>query len=68
MQQNLREYIDRLMAEGYNVRDDQGDDPMLIAPDGKVVFVHSDLVWKDHVAKTLAAVRALRAGTERSHG
>ena len=34
----------------------------VIAPDGKVVFVHSDLDWKDHVAKTLAAVRALRAG------
>ena len=37
MQQNLREYIDRLMVEGYTVRDDQGDDPMLIAPDGKAV-------------------------------
>ena len=34
----------------------------VIAPDGKIVFVHSDLDWKDHVAKTLAAVRALRAG------
>ena len=32
----------------------------VIAPDGRVVFVHSDLDWKDHVAKTLAAVRALR--------
>ncbi|APH02720.1 polyphosphate kinase [Janibacter indicus] len=37
MQQNLREYIDRLTVEGYTVRDDQGDDPMLIAPDGKAV-------------------------------
>ncbi|WP_338749022.1 polyphosphate kinase 2 [Janibacter alittae] len=37
MQQNLREYIDRLVAEGYTVRDDQGDDPQLIAPDGKAV-------------------------------
>ncbi|QBF47747.1 polyphosphate kinase 2 [Janibacter limosus] len=35
--QNLREYIDQLMVEGYTVRDDQGDDPMLIAPDGKAV-------------------------------
>ena len=37
MQQNLREYIDRLIAEGYTVRDDQGEDPMLITPDGKAV-------------------------------
>ncbi|WP_277453433.1 polyphosphate kinase 2 [Janibacter sp. DB-40] len=37
MQQNLREYIDRLTAEGYTVRDDQGDDPQLIAPNGKAV-------------------------------
>jgi len=26
---------------------------------GRIVMVHSDLDWKDHVAKTLAAVRAL---------
>ena len=32
----------------------------VIGRDGQVVFVHSDLSWKDHVAKTLAAVRALR--------
>ena len=32
----------------------------VIASDGRVVFVHSDLDWKDHVAKTLTAVRALR--------
>src|SRR5699024_9879481 len=37
MQQNLREYIDRLIDEGYSVRDDQGDDPLLIAPDGSAV-------------------------------
>ena len=34
---NLREYIDSLKVEGYTVRDDHGDDPMLIAPDGKAV-------------------------------
>jgi peroxiredoxin Q/BCP len=33
----------------------------VIAPDGRIVMVHSDLDWKDHVAKTLAAVRALEA-------
>ncbi|MCY7338940.1 MAG: peroxiredoxin [Sphingomonas bacterium] len=31
----------------------------VIAPDGRIVFVHSQLDWKGHVAKTLAAVRAL---------
>jgi thioredoxin-dependent peroxiredoxin len=32
----------------------------VIARNGKIVMVHSELDWKDHVAKTLAAVRALR--------
>ena len=32
----------------------------VIAPDGRVAFVHSDLDWKGHVEKTLAAVRALK--------
>ena len=27
---------------------------------GKIVFVHSDLDWSEHVAKTLAAVKALK--------
>lgn len=31
----------------------------VIGRDGQVVFVHSDMSWKDHVAKTLAAVQAL---------
>jgi peroxiredoxin Q/BCP len=29
----------------------------VIAPNGKVIFVHSDLSYKEHVAKTLAAVQ-----------
>jgi peroxiredoxin len=33
----------------------------VITPDGKIIHVHSDLDWKDHVAKTLAAVRAWSA-------
>ena len=33
----------------------------VIAPDGRIVMVHSDLDWKDHVAKSLEAVRALKA-------
>ena len=32
----------------------------VIAPDGRIAFVHSDLDWSGHVAKTLAAVRALK--------
>nr|WP_294850272.1 peroxiredoxin [uncultured Sphingomonas sp.] len=31
----------------------------VIARDGRIVMVHSDLNWKDHVAKSLDAVRAL---------
>ena len=33
----------------------------VIAKDGRIVMVHSDLDWKDHVAKSLAAVRSLDA-------
>lgn len=33
----------------------------VIARDGRVVMVHSNLDWKDHVTKTLAAVRALKS-------
>ena len=32
----------------------------VIAPDGRIAFVHSDLDWSKHVAKTLAAVRSLK--------
>jgi len=32
----------------------------VIAPNRKIVMVHSDLDWKDHVAKGLAAVRSLK--------
>ncbi|HUE78189.1 MAG TPA: redoxin domain-containing protein [Sphingomicrobium sp.] len=31
----------------------------VIRRDGRIAFVHSDLDWSGHVAKTLAAVRAL---------
>jgi thioredoxin-dependent peroxiredoxin len=33
----------------------------VIARDGRVAMVHSDLDWSQHVAKTLAAVRALKS-------
>ena len=32
----------------------------VIAPNGRIVMVHSDLDWKEHVAKTLAAVKSLK--------
>jgi peroxiredoxin len=32
----------------------------VIAPDGRIAFVHSDLDWSGHVTKTLAAVRGLK--------
>ena len=32
----------------------------VIARDGRIVFVHSDLDWSGHVEKTLAAVQALK--------
>lgn len=33
----------------------------VIARDGRIVMVHSDLDWREHVSRTLAAVRALKA-------
>lgn len=33
----------------------------VIAPDGRIIYVYSDLDWSNHVANTLAAVRAWRA-------
>ncbi len=33
----------------------------VIAPDGRVAYVHSDMDWRNHVRNTLAAVRALKA-------
>ena len=32
----------------------------VIAPDGRITMVHSDLNWAEHVTKTLEAVRAMR--------
>ena len=39
---NLREYIDTLRIEGYTVRGGKGEDPVLIAPDGRAVET-----WRD---------------------
>ena len=32
----------------------------VIAQDGKITLVHSDMDWREHVSQTLAAVRALQ--------
>ena len=32
----------------------------VIAKDGRIVMVHSEMDWKDHVTKSLAAVKALK--------
>ena len=32
----------------------------VIARDGRIAMVHSEMSWKDHVTKSLAAVRALK--------
>ena len=37
VEDNLREYIDRLVGEGYSVAGGQGTDPVLIDPGGKAV-------------------------------
>ena len=37
IRENFREYIDHLERDGYTVRDDHGDDPVLIDPGGKAV-------------------------------
>ncbi|WP_156839274.1 peroxiredoxin [Novosphingobium aquimarinum] len=34
----------------------------VIAPNGKITFVHSELDYRDHVKLTLAAVKALKSG------
>ncbi|MEA3032524.1 MAG: hypothetical protein QOH86_540 [Sphingomonadales bacterium] len=37
----------------------------VIAPDGKVIYAFTDMQWKDHVANTLAALRAWKANKGR---
>lgn len=34
----------------------------VIAPDGRILYAHSSLDWRDHVTNTLAAVRRYRSG------
>src|SRR5690242_9712924 len=50
---NLREYIDRLVAEGYSVAGGEGADPVLIDPGGTAVetwredYPYPDLMERD---------------------
>ena len=37
----------------------------VIAPDGRIIYVHTDMDYRNHVANTLAAVRAWRARQRR---
>jgi len=48
-QMPLREYIDSLGREGYTVRDDHGEDPVLIRPDGKAIETWREDYPYDHL-------------------
>ena len=64
----LRAYIDQLRIEGYTVRDDHGDDPILIAPDGMAVetwregYPYGDLMTRNsyEVEKYLLQIELLK--------
>jgi polyphosphate kinase 2 len=49
----LREYIDHLRASGYRIEGAEGDDPVLIAPDGKAIdtwradYPYEELMTRD---------------------
>ena len=45
------------MKEGAGLLSDRTS--YVIAPDGRITMVHSDSDWREHVSRTLAAVRAL---------
>jgi polyphosphate kinase 2 len=55
---NLREYIDRLVAEGYTVAGGEGADPVLIDPGGKAVetwredYPYDELLERDEYEET----------------
>jgi peroxiredoxin Q/BCP len=38
----------------------------VIAPDGRILYAHSEMDWRNHVSNTLAAVRAWHAEQRRS--
>ena len=65
---NLREYIDRLVAEGYRVAGGEGTDPVLIDPGGKAVetwredYPYDELMDRDEYeqAKYLLQIELLK--------
>ena len=67
-QMSLRQYIDELEQGGYTVRDDHGEDPMLIRPDGSAVdtwregYPYDELMSRDayEVDKYLLQVELLK--------
>ena len=67
-QMSLREYIDNLERDGYTVRDDHGDDPVLIRPNGKAVetwredYPYDDLMCRNdyEVEKYLLQIELLK--------
>jgi polyphosphate kinase 2 len=67
-QMPLRVYIDSLAEQGYTVRDDHGEDPALIAPDGSAVdtwregYPYDELMDRDtyEVEKYLLQIELLK--------
>ncbi|WP_110180524.1 polyphosphate kinase 2 [Nocardioides solisilvae] len=65
---DLRHYIDSLRDGGYTVRDDQGEDPVLIGPDGQAVdtwrenYPYDELMGRDdyEVEKYLLQIELLK--------
>ena len=55
----------KAIIDGYDVAFGNGEmsnrTSYVIAQDGRVVMVHSDLDWREHVSRSLAAVRALKS-------
>lgn len=56
----IRAFDVALAMNGQRNENMTGRTSYVIAPSGRIVMVHSDLNFNEHVEKTLAAVRALR--------
>lgn len=57
-------------TRAYDVRLREGSDmtnrtSYVIAPDGRIIYAHSEMDWRNHVTNTLAAVRQWRAQQRR---
>ena len=58
----IRDYDVRFSAQRANLTNRTS---YVIAPDGRIIYAHSELDWRNHVANTLAAVREWRARQRR---